>query len=707
MSSISRGLPLALLFTVLIPSRLTGEEGAQPALEFVPATQKADSRWKKSRAPVFSGKFGIASDPAILRDGDLYRMYHTGLNVHTERTVICQAVSKDGFAWSYEPQGGEIPGVVLEGKTGQWDENLEGSWVVKKDDGYLLYYSGYREKGTPAKGFPASLAAARSPDGIQFTRVAGEPILKPTPGWADNDAIYGPTIIRHKDHYVMIYAGHCYTKFDKIGRGGVYLLAATSPDGLTWTRHDKPLISPGDGPAWMADGAAEPGLLAGPDGKFYLFFTGLGPKESRLLGLAVADSPLGPWRVEPDPIVTPTPDTTDELQVLAPCVLLEGQTVRMWYLRYNAKEQMTTGYAEASWPLLGSRNNDDDDPDYGGGALKLVRSPKNPLRNSAGADLVTHKVVSDPCMLLEDGRYRMWFTTVLNAYTEEQVMGIAYAESDDGLAWKVRRDPRTQSPDLIVKPTPGSWDAEGVETCSVVRTSVGKYVLFYTGDMPPKGSDQYAIGMATSDDGIVWKKHEKPVLTPQLDWEQPFAGDANSRHKPGGVLEPSVVYDEKNSMFRMWYAALGMKNGVPGFRIGHATSKDSYVWTREAQPVFEAGATGAWDDLIVSHTCVVPDPKEGYHLFYFGSSARNDAEGETLGGTAFTAGAIGHAFSRDGLKWTRDLRNPVLSPVPKTWEAWTIGGPTAAFIKGKLNLWYFGSDRHDTYESQFGHASSE
>lgn len=348
---------MCLFIAVCLLAQCVGCEGEEEvaAPRNIPASTSNSSstqwtQWTKRSTPVFSGQYGVASDPCIIRDGKIYRMYHTGLDVVKTRTIVCQATSSDGISWQYVSAGGKHKGMILRGRNDQWDENLESVAVVKNRDGFLLYFSGYRDKGNPMKGFPAALFAAKSKDGVNFSRVSTAPVLKPTPGWYDNDAIYSPCVIRHDGQYIMLYVGHCYTRYDKIKAPGVYLLAATSPDGIKWTKHPEPLMSPGSSISWMAEGAAEPSILAGSDGKFYLFFTGL-RGEQRVIGVARSDSPLGRWQVNPDPILTPTRKNFDEHQVLAPFVILEGDKLRMWYLGVNKKERMVTGYAEADWPI--------------------------------------------------------------------------------------------------------------------------------------------------------------------------------------------------------------------------------------------------------------------------------------------------------------------------------------------------------------------
>jgi hypothetical protein len=146
--------------------------------------------------------------------------------------------------------------------------------------------------------------------------------------------------------WLMVYAGHAY---DVGAKTGNRLLAATSPDGLTWTKEATPILEASPAQAWRSDGVAEPDLVPGPDGRWYLFFTGL-QGERRVIGVASGPTPRGPWEVDPDPIVVPRA-TFEDKGVLAPSILIEGDRVRMWYLAHGSPDYFVVGYAEAAWPL--------------------------------------------------------------------------------------------------------------------------------------------------------------------------------------------------------------------------------------------------------------------------------------------------------------------------------------------------------------------
>jgi predicted GH43/DUF377 family glycosyl hydrolase len=306
--------------------------------------------WSKRREPVLRNKYHVASDPSVLRDGSTYRMFYTCFDPDRQGPAICQTVSQDRLSWTDAPVDDGMKGRMLQTREGHWDEHHEGAAAIRRGSECLLYYSGYKTGGTPIPNFPAFLAAARSEDCLHFQRISDEPILKPTSGWYDNDAIFSPTVVDLDGVLTMVYTGHCYTNC--LNGAGVFLLAATSRDGRTFTKHKSPVMKPSNEHQWTRNGLAEAALARGPDGFLYLFVTGaLGDDEKKVIGVARSKTVAGPWELNPQPILSPTAGRFDDSGVLAPSVLIEGNIARMWFTGINNKSQMAVGYAEAPLPL--------------------------------------------------------------------------------------------------------------------------------------------------------------------------------------------------------------------------------------------------------------------------------------------------------------------------------------------------------------------
>jgi hypothetical protein len=325
-----------------------------------------ESVWVKSGEAPFGGFYGnYASDPHVIKVEDTFWMYYSeydpaGEGPEDDRTGIARAVSTDGRSWTIT--AGTTPTFVLQGVEDSGEEKLETVFCLQRDGGYWLYYGGYVRGGVEIwpggeviDTMGSALYLATSTDGVNFERHAGGPVLVSTPGGYDEDAIFSPSIIPYQEGWLMVYTGHRYVED---GPSGVFLLAALSDDGIVWTKQQEPLLQAYPDRPWMKDGAAESDLFEGPDGRFYLFFTGLedgtgGEPDTRTIGLAMADNPLGPYTVQDEPVVRPGPDEFDGQAVLAPDVFLDDGTLFLWYNAVPPGETAwRTGRAEHPWPLF-------------------------------------------------------------------------------------------------------------------------------------------------------------------------------------------------------------------------------------------------------------------------------------------------------------------------------------------------------------------
>lgn len=314
------------------------------------------SAWSKRSAPVHSGPFSLVGDPSVIRDGPVYRMAYTCFDPKRKLPSICGSTSADGIDWSDLPVGGPVPGRLIETRPGKWDDTHETPFLLKYNGEYLLYFSGYRDRGGHFKSFPLQLGLARSRDGVHFERVGDDPILKVSPDGYDSDAVFSPTIVEHDGELVMLYTAYC---FDSCKREkGVYLMAATSRNGRDWVKREKPVLGKADVKDSMKaqDGVAEAEVVKGPDGSYYLFASLLfGGDKGHEIGVATSDSPFGPWRFAPEPVVRRSPGGFDDIGPIAPSVLIEGDKVRMWYHGFSKRKTIQIGYAEAAWPLRTGR----------------------------------------------------------------------------------------------------------------------------------------------------------------------------------------------------------------------------------------------------------------------------------------------------------------------------------------------------------------
>ena len=208
----------------------------------------------------------------------------------------------------------------------------------------------------------------------------------------------------------------------------------------------------------------------------------------------------------------------------------------------------------------------------------------------------------------------------------------------------------------------GCWDEIVNRACVVKCDEI--WHMWFTG----QHGGQSCIGYASSIDGVHYKKNENPVMVPQ----EPYEGES--------IMNPSVLWDSSDQCFKMWYAA--GEQYEPDI-ICYATSKDGIEWFKSnSNPVLTKGID-CYDKAKVGG----PDVRkcgESYIMFYIGYQNIDNAR-------------ICIANSDDGISWTRDEANPILSPTKGGWDSDAVYKPCVIESEDKLYLYYNG--RKKDYET--------
>jgi predicted GH43/DUF377 family glycosyl hydrolase len=271
-----------------------------------------------------------------------------------------------------------------------------------------------------------------------------------------------------------------------------------------------------------------------------------------------------------------------------------------------------------------------------------------------------------PSVLSKNGGYEMWYAG--SAGTKESGR-IGRATSPDGVQW-------TKSPGnpVLTVGAPGAWDSGYVFAPQVIFHN-GVYEMWYRGTDVPDTSLGAGIGYATSADGLTWTKYAgNPVLSvgPAGSWDERL------------LYSASVIVE--GSTYKMWYSALDATN----CRIGYATSPDGIHWTKhQGNPVLDVGSVGRWDSVFISYPNVIFNGSN-YEMWYSGNQKSPDQ--------------IGYATSPDGIHWSKDSSNPVLTAGPAgSWESAYVDA-SPVILEGKTyKMWYTGSDAS---RSRIGYATS-
>lgn len=242
-----------------------------------PATNSGAPSPPASEAPAGSVSVHILGDEPVLVGSDVnndwvlpaavvwvegtYHLYGVAFDQETTEHHGYYATSTDGMAWTVGAEDplaslglapgdpGPIPGSVL--------QEADGSWVM-----YL-----WAAHASGARG--ADLYRATSPEAAGPWTANPAPMLSGTAGAWDSQGVDFPSVVHTATGYLMLYAGSSLTAPNE-GRIGY----ATSPDGVTWTKGDAPLIEPGFCGGFDARSVALPRLRETDPG-WLLFYNGL------------------------------------------------------------------------------------------------------------------------------------------------------------------------------------------------------------------------------------------------------------------------------------------------------------------------------------------------------------------------------------------------------------------------------------------------
>lgn len=221
-------------------------------------------------------------------------------------------------------------------------------------------------------------------------------------------------------------------------------------------------------------------------------------------------------------------------------------------------------------------------------------------------------------------------------------MSIGVALSNDGVHWE--RVEGSYASGAVLEPKKGQlfvgWPQ--VIMTSVEPEASGAWRMYY--HALNIETMRFEIGLATSDDGMVWEHAEESALTPGRDG----AFDSGSVSARCVVREPAASGGggSDHGGWLMFYEA---QDAARRHTIGLARSSDGVSWVRGDAPVFEpSDVSGAWDGTAVSRPWVVPLEDGSAMLYYLG---RGEAPAD---GSAPSQG-IGVARS-DGTDWTKWVR---------------------------------------------------
>ncbi|MGK7370300.1 MAG: glycoside hydrolase family 130 protein [Candidatus Halalkalibacterium sp. M3_1C_030] len=210
----------------------------------------------------------------------------------------------------------------------------------------------------------------------------------------------------------------------------------------------------------------------------------------------------------------------------------------------------------------------------------------------------------------------------------------------------------------IITPRGNDWESKDVFNPTVWSDGDTLYMLYRAEDSTGIGdwNGTSRLGLATSTDGINFKRLDEPVLEPSEPWEL-----------PGGVEDPRVVKIEDT--FYLTYTAYDGETA----RLALATSPDLKSWQKHGLVFPDSGWTKAG--------AILPHKVNGKWWMYYGDTN------------------IWAAHSKDLLNWNT-IEEPVLKPREGYFDSRLVEpGPQPLMTNQGILLLYNGADQNLVYES--------
>ena len=217
----------------------------------------------------------------------------------------------------------------------------------------------------------------------------------------------------------------------------------------------------------------------------------------------------------------------------------------------------------------------------------------------------------------------------------------------------------------ILAPRGDSWESAGTFNPSVIMRE-GKIVMLYRAQ-DKQGTSR--LGYAESEDGVHFTRRDKPVLSPETDYE-----------KDGGVEDPRLV--QFGDTYYLTYTGYNKKDA----QLCLATSKDLIHWDRKG--VILPAYKGKWNVRWTKSGAIVPEKINGkYWMYYLGTTPDNKDQ-------------MGVASSQDLIHWEDASDAPVVPVRSGQFDARVAEpGPAPILMPKGIVLIYNGADDKLVYRT--------
>ena len=150
-------------------------------------------------------------------------------------------------------------------------------------------------------------------------------------------------------------------------------------------------------------------------------------------------------------------------------------------------------------------------------------------------------------------------------------------------------------------------------------------------------------------------------------------------------MNPHVLYDKEENLFKMWYAAGEI---IEPDVICYATSKDGIIWIKyDKNPIFTPNQNKNYLDFYKVGGPEVHKISNRKYLMYY------------IGYTDINTGRIFIAISQDGINNWKRSKHPIIQPSKYQFDSDACYKPTAIFDKqnNRWMIWYNGRKANKEY----------
>lgn len=245
----------------------------------------------------------------------------------------------------------------------------------------------------------------------------------------------------------------------------------------------------------------------------------------------------------------------------------------------------------------------------------------------------------DPFVIKFDSKYLMFLSS-------RKKNGIVLYESRDGIGWDYVKD-------VLISNT----ENESINRASILMTPKGLWRLYYTRQTMNKSD----ICLIESTNYLNFKS-ENTVCCLEHN---------------ACVMNPHVLWDSDSLEYKMWFSSGDMYEPD---EIYYATSISGINWEVLSNPVLKKEKKEKYRKCKVGGCYVKKQNDRTYEMYYIGYQNIDTS-------------SICHAVSNDGINWTQDDCNPIISPSLKSWDADSVYKPSYLFDNNREMIWYNGRKR--------------